>query len=380
MPATTDHAHAPAPPQGKPWLAVEHLTMRYGARQVVSDLSFALPQGAIACLLGPSGCGKTTVLRALAGFEPVAAGRISLDGQTLSAPGRLLPPERRRIGMVFQDYALFPHLTVAQNVGFGLRGRAGADQRVAEMLDTVGLAHAAQRFPHELSGGQQQRVALARALAPQPSILLLDEPFSNLDVALRERLAGEVRDILKATNTTAVLVTHDQHEAFAMADVIGVMADGHLQQWDTAYGLYHQPANRRVANFVGQGAFVPAVVVDEHHLRLDVGQSTGDQTVFATDDVMTHAPGTRVDVLMRPDDVVHDDASPVKARVLHKAFKGAEFLYTLALSDGTEVLSAIPSHHDHAIEHGSREAPAYRLLSGVIKVGCKAAIKISERV
>ena len=213
----------------------------------------------------------------------------------------------------------------------------------------MGLAHAAQRFPHELSGGQQQRVALARALAPQPSILLLDEPFSNLDVALRERLAGEVRDILKATNTTAVLVTHDQHEAFAMADVIGVMADGHLQQWDTAYGLYHQPANRRVANFVGQGAFVPAVVVDEHHLRLDVGQSTGDQTVFATDDVMTHAPGTRVDVLMRPDDVVHDDASPVKARVLHKAFKGAEFLYTLALSDGTEVLSAIPSHHDHAI-------------------------------
>ncbi len=349
MPVSAPSALPPVTDPSQAWLVVDDVTLRYGKRAILEHLSFALPQGGIACLLGPSGCGKTTALRAIAGFEPISAGAIRLAGQVLSAPGQITPPEKRRIGMVFQDYALFPHLTVAQNVGFGLKGRADAAQRVAEMLDTVGLAHAAQRFPHELSGGQQQRVALARALAPQPSMLLLDEPFSNLDVALRERLASEVRDILKATHTTAVLVTHDQHEAFAMADVIGVMADGHLQQWDTAYGLYHQPANRRVANFVGQGAFVPAVVVDDHHLRLDVGQSTGDQTVFATDDVMTHAPGTRVDVLMRPDDVVHDDASPVKATVLHKAFKGAEFLYTLALSDGTEVLSTVPSHHDHAI-------------------------------
>ena len=268
MPVSAPTVLPPVTDPSTAWLVVDDIALRYGKRTILEHLSFALPQGGIACLLGPSGCGKTTALRAIAGFEPISDGAIRLAGQVLSAPGQITPPEKRRIGMVFQDYALFPHLTVAQNVGFGLRGRAGADQRVAEMLDTVGLAHAAQRFPHELSGGQQQRVALARALAPQPSILLLDEPFSNLDVALRERLAGEVRDILKATNTTAVLVTHDQHEAFAMADVIGVMADGHLQQWDTAYGLYHQPANRRVANFVGQGAFVPAVVVDEHHLRL----------------------------------------------------------------------------------------------------------------
>ena len=339
----------PVKDHGDAWLVVDDIALRYGRRTILENLSFALPQGTIACLLGPSGCGKTTALRAIAGFEPISEGSIRLAGKVLSAPGRITPPEKRQIGMVFQDYALFPHLTVAQNVGFGLKGRADANQRVAEMLDTVGLAHAAQRFPHELSGGQQQRVALARALAPQPSILLLDEPFSNLDVALRERMASEVRDILKATQTTAVLVTHDQHEAFAMADVIGVMADGPLQQWDTAYGLYHQPVNRRVATFVGQGAFVPAVVVDAHHLRLDVGLSTGDQTVFATDDVMTQAAGTRLDVLMRPDDVVHDDASPVKATVVHRAFKGAEFLYTLALTDGTEVLSTVPSHHDHAI-------------------------------
>ena len=213
-------------------------------------------------------------------------------------------------------------------------------------------------------------MALARALAPQPAVLLLDEPFSNLDVALRERLAGEVRDILKATQTTAVLVTHDQHEAFAMADVIGVLADGRLQQWDTAYALYHQPANRRVANFVGQGAFVPATVLDAHRLQLQLGPVTGLAATFPTDDTLPFAAGTRVDVLMRPDDVIHDDASPIQARVLHKAFKGAEFLYTLALADGTEVLSTVPSHHDHAIG----ESIGIRLdLSHVVAFAAEAA-------
>jgi iron(III) transport system ATP-binding protein len=349
MTAPHHPTHMPAPPEGPPWLVVEDLALRYGQKSIVEHLSFALPKGAIACLLGPSGCGKTSVLRALAGFEPITAGRISLEGRTLSQPGRIVPPEQRRVGMVFQDYALFPHLTVAQNVGFGLRGRPQADQRVAEILKTVGLSHAGQRYPHELSGGQQQRVALARALAPQPAVLLLDEPFSNLDVALRERLAGEVRDILKATQTTAVLVTHDQHEAFAMADVVGVLADGQLQQWDTAYALYHQPANRRVANFVGQGAFVTAHILDDHRLQLAVGEVQGEQATFITDDRMPFAAGSRVDVLLRPDDVVHDDASPIHARVVNKTFKGAQFLYTLALADGTEVLSMVPSHHDHAI-------------------------------
>jgi len=345
----TDHAHAPAPPVGKPWLAVEHLALRYGTREVVSELSFALPQGAIACLLGPSGCGKTSVLRAIAGFEPLTGGRISLDGQTLSTPGRMVAPERRRIGMVFQDYALFPHLTVAQNVGFGMRGARDTAARVQEMLGIVGLGKSGHRYPHELSGGQQQRVALARALAPQPSVLLLDEPFSNLDVALRERLAGEVRDILKATHTTAVMVTHDQVEAFAMADVVGVLADGKLQQWDTAYALYHRPANRRVANFVGQGAFVPATVMGASRLRLDVTGVAESDCMFDTDQPLPFAAETPVDVLLRPDDVQHDDHSHLQARVVHKAFRGADFLYTLALPDGTEVLSIVPSHHNHEL-------------------------------
>ncbi|HSN47103.1 MAG TPA: ABC transporter ATP-binding protein, partial [Casimicrobiaceae bacterium] len=220
---------------------VRNLQHSYGAHRVVRDLSFALEQGAIGCLLGPSGCGKTTVLRCLAGFEPVQGGRIALSGQVVSAPDRIVPPEARRVGMVFQDYALFPHLSVAANVGFAFGRRPSGEQqeRVQAMLDLVGLGSAAGTFPHELSGGQQQRVALARALAPEPDLLLLDEPFSNLDIDLRERLSIEVRSIIKATGTTAILVTHDQHEAFAIADQIGIMNEGRIEQWDTAYDLYH---------------------------------------------------------------------------------------------------------------------------------------------
>ena len=329
----TTSTHSPT------WLALERIAIAYGSRTVVEDLSLDLARGRIGCLLGPSGCGKTTVLRAIAGFEPLKAGQISVDGEALSVPGRSLPPEQRRIGMVFQDHALFPHLTVGQNVAFGLRGRADAAERVQQMLDTVGLGHAAARYPHELSGGQQQRVALARAMAPQPRLLLLDEPFANLDVELRERLGAELRGMLAASGMTALLVTHDQHEAFAIADEIAVMHEGRIQQWDTAYQLYHRPANRFVADFVGQGAFVPGQVESAHQLRLELG------TVHSAEPLQ----GQAVDVLLRPDDVVHDDASPITAEVVTKAFRGAEFLYTLRLPSGATVLSLVPSHHNHAI-------------------------------
>jgi iron(III) transport system ATP-binding protein len=251
--------------------------------------------------------------------------------------------------MVFQDQALFPHLSVADNVGFGLRGLADAPARVAQMLDTVGLGHAAHRFPHELSGGQQQRVALARALAPAPRLLLLDEPFSSLDVELREHLGAEVRTLLKRSDITALLVTHDQHEAFAIADEIGVMREGRIEQWDSAYNLYHQPANRFVADFVGQGAFLPGVVLDGRHVQMELGVLQSDLPVRCTEHGDVCPSGCNVDVLLRPDDVVHDDASRVTAQVLAKAFRGAEFLYTLALPSGAKVLSLVPSHHNHAI-------------------------------
>jgi len=333
-----------------PLLELHNISYAYKDHVVVAGLSFQLERGTIGCLLGPSGCGKTTVLRCIAGFEYVSGGEIRLDGATVSSPGTHLLTEQRQIGMVFQDYALFPHLTVADNVGFGLRGASKEEQRarVAELLGIVGLAGQAKKFPHELSGGQQQRVALARALAPKPRLLLLDEPFSNLDVDLRERLALEVRDILKAQGITAILVTHDQNEAFAIADEIGVMHEGRIQQWDTSYNLYHRPVNRFVADFVGQGVFLPGTVRDADSINIELGL-LDNAAVSGRDTAEPEAPGSRVCVLLRPDDVTHDDASDLKAEVVAKAFRGAEFLYTLKLASGQRVLSLVPSHHNHAL-------------------------------
>jgi iron(III) transport system ATP-binding protein len=325
-------------------LEVRRVGQAYDERAVLKALSFSLPAGMIGCLLGPSGCGKTTVLRCIAGFEPVREGEIVLHGETMSQPGRTVPAERRRIGMVFQDYALFPHLTVERNIAFGLRSTPAHERRarVAELLEIVRLDAVATRYPHELSGGQQQRVALARALAPRPELLLLDEPFSNLDVELRERLSVEVRQILKQQKTTAILVTHDQNEAFNIADEIGIMSEGRIEQWDTPYRLYHEPATRFVADFIGQGVFLPGTVLSDRTVSMELGVLRGS--------VMHTVPnGTAVDVLLRPDDILHDDASPLQARVLHKAFRGAEFLYTLELPGGGRVLSLVPSHHNHAV-------------------------------
>ncbi|MDN5882242.1 MAG: ABC transporter ATP-binding protein, partial [Nitrosospira sp.] len=298
-------------------LEVKNIRHAYGEQVVVNNLSLTLKKGEIGCLLGPSGCGKTTVLRCIAGFEPISAGEILLNGEAVSHSGFCLPPEQRHIGMVFQDYALFPHLTVVANVGFGLHRMQKRERasRVAELLQTVGLADAAAKYPHELSGGQQQRVALARALAPRPDLLLLDEPFSNLDVSLREHLSLEVRDILKNQNATAILVTHDQDEAFAMADEIGVMHRGEIQQWDSAYNLYHRPANRFVANFVGRGVFLPGKILDSRHVEIELGTLAGELPHRCAPDCPLCRAGNPVDVLIRPDDIVHDDDSPLRAAV-----------------------------------------------------------------
>ena len=332
-------------------LELGNIRHAYGQQTVVNDLSLALKKGAIGCLLGPSGCGKTTVLRCIAGFEPISAGAIALNGAVISNAGFVLPPERRHIGMVFQDYALFPHLTVLANVGFGLHRLQKTERaaRTAEILETVGLADVANKYPHQLSGGQQQRVALARALAPRPDLLLLDEPFSNLDVTLRGRLSLEVRDILKSQNATAILVTHDQDEAFAIADEIGVMHQGEIQQWDTGYNLYHRPANRFVANFIGQGVFLPGTILDPHHVEIELGVLAGEVPHQCMPDCQLCRKGNPVDVLIRPDDVVHDDASLLQATVMHKAFRGADIMYTLRLPGGGTALSLVPSHHNHAI-------------------------------
>jgi iron(III) transport system ATP-binding protein len=325
-------------------LTLNNIECQYDGRLAVCGLSLRVNKSETVCLLGPSGCGKTTVLRAIAGFHPLSGGEILINGTTVSDPRFTLPPEQRRLGMVFQDHALFPHLSVGSNVGFGLRGMSRGQKQaiVDEMLELAGLTGLGDRYPHELSGGQQQRVALARALAPEPDLILLDEPFSNLDIELRERLSGEVREILKHRGTTAVLVTHDQHEAFALGDAVGVMHEGKLLQWDTPYNLYHEPGNRFVADFIGQGVFLRGTLLTPSTVETEIGMHKGKRAYPWT-------RGTRVEVLLRPDDIVPDPASPLQAQVVQKAFRGAEILYTLRLRSGGRVLSLFPSHADHAL-------------------------------
>ena len=333
-------------------LILDAVSQSYGTRPIIADLSFTLPEGAIGCLLGPSGCGKTTALRCISGFEPIQSGEIRIDGEVVSRPDWMLAAEKRRVGMVFQDYALFPHLTVAGNVGFGLHDgtKAARRTRIEELLELVGLAGHADEYPHQLSGGQQQRVALARALAPRPRLILMDEPFSNLDVELRERLSIEVRDILRREATTALIVTHDQNEAFALADWVGVMHQGRIQQWDTPYKLYHEPTNRFVADFVGQGALVAGEVINDHQVKIELGVLNGHIPVECdASGCDACVRNCTVDVLLRPDDIIHDDDSLMLAEVENKAFRGAEFLYTLKLPSGQRVLSLVPSHHNHTI-------------------------------
>ena len=331
-------------------LSLKHVEISYpssnglGSVTAVKGLDLELQQGEIGCLLGSSGCGKSSVLRAICGFEPVQKGEILLRNSVVSSPNTLLPPSQRRVGMVFQDFALFPHLSALENVAFGLQHFPSA-QRAAlaiEWLKRVGLADKAQAYPHELSGGQQQRVALARAMAPEPDLILLDEPFSSLDIEFRERLAGEMREILKKNRITALLVTHDQFEAFAIADQIGVMAEGKVIQWDTPYALYHQPINRYVADFIGRGVFVKGIVQASGKVNIELGE-------LVLDPGHKNAVGEEIDVLLRADDIQHDDASPTQAEVVRKTFRGADFLYTLKLTSGTEIVAFVPSHHDHAI-------------------------------
>ena len=334
------------------FLEISNLGIHYAGRPrpAVSCVSFSLQAGEIGVLIGPSGCGKTTLLRAVAGLERAQAGTITLDGQLVSSPATHVLAESRRIGMVFQDYALFPHLDVARNVGFGLMHLTAAQRaaRISQVLELVGLMDAGKRFPHELSGGQQQRVALARALAPSPRLLLLDEPFSNLDVDLRERLAHEVRGILKAAGATALFVTHDQLEAFAIGDRIGVMHQGQLHQWDEAYALYHRPATRFVADFIGHGVFAPAQI-EQRSGKVVVHTALGDLTDLQECPLPGAYADGLCDVLLRADDIVHDDNAPVKAQIMRKAFRGSEFLYTLQLATGEALMAHVPSHHDHAL-------------------------------
>jgi iron(III) transport system ATP-binding protein len=301
---------------------------------VVQDVSFKLHQGELLSLLGPSGCGKTTLLRLIAGFEQAQAGSIDIAGQLVLSEGHDLPPEQRNVGMVFQDYALFPHLTVAANVAFGLKKSSRKPKgypakRVKEIvrstIEKVGLAGLEKRYPHELSGGQQQRVALARALAPEPALVLLDEPLSNLDVQVRSRLRQEIRAILKATKTAAIFVTHDQEEALSISDRIAVMRNGRIEQLDTPEAIYHNPETRFVAEFVTQANFLPAIQ-NGPGWRTAIGQLTLPRVldpVSPTAELMIR----QQDLGLRPD----PDGTVV---IVDQQFLGREYRYILKTSAG----------------------------------------------
>ena len=330
------------------YLVVDGVSIDYAQHKILRDVSFGLERGEIGCLLGPSGCGKTTLLRAIAGFDRSGCGVIRLGEKKLSNGKEFVPPEQRNIGMVFQDYALFPHLSVLKNIAFGLHKMPTrkANKKACALLEQVGLGGKENTMPHQLSGGEQQRVALARALAPEPKLLLLDEPFSNLDVDLKYNLSRDVREIIKQSNTTALMVTHDQHEAFAISDSIGVIHNGVLEQWGSSYSIYHQPANAFVANFVGQGVFLNGVIQTSQCVETTIGKLDYNPSLSKK---MHLSPGSGVKVLIRPDHIIHDDNSSLVATVVSRHFCGADFLYVLMLAHGEKLLAFVPSHHDHTV-------------------------------
>ena len=311
------------------------LAKSFGEVQAVRDFNLSVPIGQILALLGPSGCGKTTALRLIAGFESPDAGTIVLDGQPVWNEGQNVPPDKRPVGIVFQEGALFPHMTVEQNVGYGLKRGKGRTQRVRQALELVGLESHAQRMPHQLSGGQQQRVALARALAPQPQVLLLDEPFSNLDPGLREQVRRDTLDILRAHRVTAVFVTHDQDEALLVGDKVAVMNQGRIEQLATPEDIFHHPASRFVAEFIGMVDFLPAGW-DGRQVVTQVG---------SIDWPGESPPKENVDleVMVRPDCLEcrpladGSGAAGITGVIKEREFRGAFYVYRVALPTGHTV-------------------------------------------
>jgi iron(III) transport system ATP-binding protein len=311
-------------------IRLDGVTKRFGATTAVDEASLCVDYGEVVALLGPSGCGKTTLLRLIAGFEHPNGGTVDVAGRRVAGARTWIPPEQRRVGMVFQDYALFPHLTVAENVGFGLSRRA-RPARVAELLAIVGLDGLGGRYPHELSGGQQQRVALARALAPSPELVLLDEPWSNVDPFLRETLRAEVSEIIRPLGVTVLLVTHDREEAFSVADRIALMRDGAVVQEGTSEEIYFSPVSRWAAEFVGAANVLTGRVVGGR-VETSVGAfpANGASALEAAQ------------VLVRPELLELEPDPSGTAEVVGREFRGHDVFYRVRL-DGVELVSHRPS-------------------------------------
>ncbi|RQG92547.1 ABC transporter ATP-binding protein [Natrarchaeobius chitinivorans] len=325
-------------------LELEGIAKRFGSEAVISSLSLAVRDGEILTLLGPSGCGKTTTLRLIAGLERPNAGRIRLEDDPVAGNGRFVPPEERGVGVVFQEFALFPHLSARENVAFGLQEWTAEerDARVTELLELVGLEDYGEHYPEELSGGQQQRIALARSLAPEPEMLLLDEPFSNLDVDLRVEMREEVRRIIKEAGVTAVSVTHDQEEALSISDRVAVMHDGDIEQIDTPERVFQDPKSRFVAGFLGHASFLSGSVSGDH-----VDTALGRVLRDDVNGLAHQYDGTDIDLLVRPDDVTAypADGPEANGRVVYRRYLGPTVLYRVELDSG-ETIECMHNHSD----------------------------------
>ena len=336
------------------------LYKNFGYARAVENLDLTVPVGQVLALLGPSGCGKTTALRLIAGFEQPDGGTISLGGRIVSGAGNAVPPEKRRVGMVFQEGALFPHLSVERNISFGLNRKDRDKGRVGEVLDLVGLGNLRHRMPHELSGGQQQRVALGRALAPQPGLLLLDEPFANLDPKLRDQVRRDVLEIVKASRSTTVFVTHDQEEALFVGDTITVMNQGRVEQTGSPEEMFHSPASRFVAQFIGMVDFLPAWRVDGG-LMTEVGSVEWPSQWGSPDEHQGEAaPDSGLEVMVRPDCVQCFSSDTGQGTIIDREFRGAFYVYRVALPSGNTVRCLQP----HTVEYPVGEAVSVTLRQG----------------
>ena len=324
-------------------LNLQSVKISLDSKVILDDVNLKIDTGEIVSLMGSSASGKTSLIRSIAGFHNISSGVIQIDGQIVDDSIRRSDVAMRNVGVIFQDLALFPHLTVRENICFGLNNIDSAQQqnRAKKLEDLLDIENITNRYPNQISGGQQQRVAIARAIAPKPNLLLLDEPFSALDYELKDNLMNDIMKLIKSENITAILITHSAEEAFKMSDKIAFISNNTITQFANPYDIYHRPVSKEIANFFGISSYIKAKITDSSHINCILGDFVGMVDQFNKDD--------KVDLLIRPDDIIHDDDSLFSAKVTEKTFRGSDFLYRLELKDGQKIFCYAPSHHNHQV-------------------------------